>query len=565
MQDHNFHAVIEDACLRCHVAVETGHGREWSAGVQECRENKDFNESVTRTCKQLELVENGQPAESFYPPSAVESIHICGEYSFVEILFLSTEQVLRHAGALPHELGLPLASRLAEDGKTLLSGCYLRADDLPESVTWQTFNGFRRVRLFSNTHYQHSKKVLQPKDQIAPEQGAALVRLLDGRRAQKDQLRPCINKEDGPVLSELKSLMELKRKVEHMNTQRREAELELARRIQGSNPGEGLPEQAPIVDEIKKAALDKFSLSGADAANAPYNSTLRRQRRKTGGKAASEQPEAVSEASKAPTSKSGKASQSQAANEKPEDSEAQIRAALDHDKPMMKVALALKTLPECLPALDPRKCMSGVKLGNQCFAVAGRHHHVLHFLGFRVEGFKVVEVAITCGPIMLQAKRLLPSLKGMNEETMLQKRITLIEAIQELVQSKDLHKMEKKDRLRLYQLVASNDIPPSEQLKLSVVHLAAAEQARQMVNTKAVADLELYLGIIMPFPAEISDGWDFFSPTLGSVVMEAVGEAEEQDDSSGWGVLVKKEEATCAAAKAVVVQQTGDWQAGQGT
>ena len=143
---------------------------------------------------------------------------------------------------------------------------------------------------------------------------------------------------------------------------------------------------------------------------------------------------------------------------------------------------------------------------------------------------------------------------------MLTKRIALIEGIQELVHARDLGKIEKKERLRLFQLVSSNDIEPSEALKLNAVCVAAQEQARLMVTTKTQADLELFLAIVVPFNQEMSDGFDFFSPSMNSVVLEAVSLTEEPDDCSGWGALVKLEE---GAPKSGSDQHhpAGDWEA----
>ena len=84
----------ESACLRCHVAVTTGHGLEWSNGVERCQQDADFNRQVDDTCSQVALLESGKK-ESLkrYPnPSAVDSQQELGEISYLDIPFPTPEQ-----------------------------------------------------------------------------------------------------------------------------------------------------------------------------------------------------------------------------------------------------------------------------------------------------------------------------------------------------------------------------------------------------------------------------------------------------------------------------------------
>ena len=253
------------------MAVVTGHGREWDAGLIEAKMDAAFKEQLLETCSNLEKVENGEAAPEFHPPSAVDARHCIGEYSYVEVLYLSPEQILQHAGALPEELSLPLVQRLAEDGETILRGVYLKADDLPEDLSWQTWQSFRKIRMFSETSYLHSKKVLTPESQISANQGPSLVSMLERRRAAKDEARPLPAK-----LSELKSLKQLRVKATQLNISRRQQEKELASRIAAE--GGLAAEPIEIIDEAKKNALDKFRVDSADAVLVPEN--LRRKRRK---------------------------------------------------------------------------------------------------------------------------------------------------------------------------------------------------------------------------------------------------------------------------------------------
>ena len=395
VEERDFHPGFNDACLRCHVAVETGHGRDWRDGVQECAADTDFNSKIDATCKQLEYIEEGRnsEAETFHPPSALDSIHCVGEYSFVELLFLSEHQVLTHTGALPQEVGLAVATRLAEDGQSTIKGCYVRSDDLPDSVTWQVYNGFRKVRLFSDMSYSHAKKVLRPDNQIAAEQGSSLMAMLERRRAAKDEVRPtCTN------LATLKSLQDLKRKADKLEDVRRMQEMELSNKIATETGEADASGMEPAVDEARKAALSRFSVTKADAAAAPEN--IKKKRRlppKTGDKMqpAEKAPSEVSVSSAGKGSKTanppaGKSNQGSTTAEKDKLEDAHIKEALKHDPPMQKVCLALHTIPECIPALNPHKCMGGAKLGNQCFAVVTSSSVLFTDICCKLGGFAAV-------------------------------------------------------------------------------------------------------------------------------------------------------------------------------
>ena len=96
---------------------------------------------------QLQKLEDGQDVKQFHPPSSVQSRQLCGEVSYVKTLFLDSDQVLKFTGAQPQHLGLHPATRTAEDGVTILTGYYIRADDLPEDMTWQTYQGLRKARV----------------------------------------------------------------------------------------------------------------------------------------------------------------------------------------------------------------------------------------------------------------------------------------------------------------------------------------------------------------------------------------------------------------------------------
>ena len=142
---------------------------------------------------------------------------------------------------------------------------------------------------------------------------------------------------------------------------------------------------------------------------------------------------------------------------------------------------------------------------------------------------------------------------------MLAKRIAVIESIQDLVQAKDLRRMDKTERLKRYQLLKANDVEPSEELKVSVVRVAAEEHARKMCESLQDADLQLFLSIIKPFTDD-AVAFDFFHPTLASIVAEAVSSSEDPDVAmAGWGALVKYELREDNEAQD---QNTADWEAG---
>ena len=364
----------------------------------------------------------------------------------VELLHWGTElcatALLRHAGALPEELGLKIVQRLAEDGESVLRGCYVGSDDLPENLSWQAWKGFRKIKLYSQTSYDHSKRVLSPENQISANQGGALLSMLERRRRTKDDSRP------SPVkLSEVKSLSQLRDKAMQLNNQRKVAERELASRIAAES---GVPDSSAsqtVVDEQKKAALDRFSLEAADAVKQLENPSKRKRRKQAGSEAGI--------STRGGKSKNGEDDDKDKEMELEKDKEEQedtITAALAHDPPMLRVALFLRALP---------------------------------------------------------------SMKGEPEESMLVKRVTLIESIQDLVQAKDLRRMDSMDRMKRYKLLQDNDVVPSEALKIFVVRVAAEDHARRMCEDRTEADLDLFLSIVTPFKVDEPGGWDFLPSDLG--------------------------------------------------
>ena len=140
-----------------------------------------------------------------------------------------------------------------------------------------------------------------------------------------------------------------------------------------------------------------------------------------------------------------------------------------------------------------------------------------------------------------KAKRLLPSLGDSNEATTLRKRIGLVEAIQELVQCRDLSRMPDDDRQKFCALLAANDIEPSAQLKAKIISAAAARQARAMMASRAGPDLQAYLDIVLPFCRSECVGFNYFEPTMNCAVLETLGSGMEQLDFGGALALVKAE------------------------
>ena len=215
-QERDFHPQ-HLACPRCHLAVVTGCGVEWPEGVQRCKEDPEFEGKVREAVENLSHIEAGEPEKKqvYTPPSAVDTRMLCGEMCYVDVLFLSPQQVLRYTGGTPESLGLVVCERIGEDGVSRIRGCYIRADDAPSDMSVMTWLSFRRVRLFSEASTLHSKKALQPQNQIQAEQGTAMLSLMEKRRVAQDEGRPDVTK-----LNDLKSLADLCKKVAQQGRQK---------------------------------------------------------------------------------------------------------------------------------------------------------------------------------------------------------------------------------------------------------------------------------------------------------------------------------------------------------
>ena len=136
----------------------------------------------------------------------------------------------------------------------------------------------------------------------------------------------------------------------------------------------------------------------------------------------------------------------------------------------------------------------------------------------------------------------------------------MIEGIQKLVECKDLRKIEEKDRLKLYQLLHTNDVEPSDSLKMKMIIVAAEDQAKVMVASNKPDDMTLLLNILMPFTSEQCEGFDFFKPTLNCLVLEALAHiiAQDQDEAmNSWAIMVKEDVPTDVSQEKVET----DWQA----
>ncbi|CAE7640103.1 unnamed protein product [Symbiodinium sp. CCMP2456] len=424
---------------------------------------------------------------------------------YVDILFLSPAQVLRYTGGTPQSLGLPIIQRTAEDGQTLLHGCYLSASDPPEDISVMQWLSFRRVRLFCETSTLHAKKALQGHNQIQAEQGSALLTLLEKRRVAQDEGLPAVGK-----LSDIKTLTELRDRVSKRDEQKRAQEEKISEAL--ALAGLDAPPEPPveIVDEEKKTRLQAFAVDTAEAGPAARAAApAPKRRRKTPASAAgvSEFSQQESNPPRSRASKVSKADEESGVGGSKQDDEF-IRQALAHDLPMMKVALYLQTVPDCLKCLNPTQAMLGIKLGNQTFA----------------------------------AKRLLPSIQDEGLAKLLTRRCALMEAIKDLVQTKDLRTLNPEELKKRYQLLKSDPegslVVPTDSLKLKVLTAAVSAQSKHMVETMSDGAILDFLNMVTPFATHCA-GFDYFAPTMKDTILEAIARVDPGVGS--WDMMAKEE------------------------
>ena len=349
----------------------TGCGVEWPEGVERCKDDPAFNERVEEALQNLVHVEDGEPEKKrvYNPPSAVDTRLCCGEMTYVDVLFLSPQEVVRHTGGTAESLGLSICERTAEDGQSRIKGCYIRADDAPKDMNVMTWLSFRRVRLFCESSTLHAKKALQPQNQIQADQGSAMLTLMEKRRVAQDEGRPEVGK-----LHELKSLAELCAKQALKDDKKRQKEELISQALVAEGLNEPDPQPAEPVDQEKLSRLQAFQVDSAEAGPAPISEPVRKRKKQPpsnagvsdAGVSGAGRSKAASKQGSAKVSQPGKSDGPSAGPAQEPDT---ILEALAHDRPMQKVALYLQTLPECIMQLSPSQAMQGVKLGNQTFAV----------------------------------------------------------------------------------------------------------------------------------------------------------------------------------------------------
>ena len=114
------------------------------------------------------------------------------------------------------------------------------------------------------------------------------------------------------------------------------------------------------------------------------------------------------------------------------------------------------------------------------------------------------------------------SLGDSAEATTLQKRIGLVEAVQELVQCRDLLRMDPEELDKYYQLLAAHDVEASMDLKMKVIAAEAQKKVRAMLFSKKEEDMRSYLEVIIPFNKTECQGFSYFQPTFNCAVLETL-------------------------------------------
>ena len=349
-------------------------GREWDE-IQRIKSDAAMRANLESITARLAQIEEGNEDELplFQPQASVISRQCVGEMSYIETLFLSAEQIERWCNVPYQSLGVLLSERFAEDNETIIRGAYVRSDDLPPEMTWQEFQGLRKVRFYRDTAGVHSKHIMDRKEQIGESQGNDMVSMLQRRAQKREPDRP-----HPAFLADLQSLRGLQTKANALEAKKKLKEEELAKRLQEQTGGDESPEVAEdVVDEKKLEKLKRFSMANAEAAPVAAVSAAAAAARVTGTKKRGKQPPAPSEVSAGKVSASvaskksgGNPSEVMSQKPLPLDlmDQAVIKQRLIHDPAMKSVALYLQAIPDCLMKLSIPRAMEGQRLGNSTAA-----------------------------------------------------------------------------------------------------------------------------------------------------------------------------------------------------
>ena len=107
-------------------------------------------------------------------PSSVSNSFSMQETLYVEVAFLSNDELLKYVGATAKGLGLQLEERPGLDGVTPLRGVYVSLKDLPPSMKMTDVMSLTKVQLSMKRDLMHSEHLLQPDAQMHQSQGLAL-------------------------------------------------------------------------------------------------------------------------------------------------------------------------------------------------------------------------------------------------------------------------------------------------------------------------------------------------------------------------------------------------------
>ena len=137
-------------CLVCVTAVESGTATPWEEGsaLYLAKSSPEYNKTVDQCACAYEKL----PAEAlprFGVPETVESTQQLGSMSYVELAFLSEDEITSLTGCTAEQLGQTVFLRLAEDGVTEISGVYVNFADVGDAVPWPEVMAWRKVRFFS--------------------------------------------------------------------------------------------------------------------------------------------------------------------------------------------------------------------------------------------------------------------------------------------------------------------------------------------------------------------------------------------------------------------------------
>ncbi|CAE7475678.1 unnamed protein product [Symbiodinium sp. CCMP2592] len=465
----------DDACGICFTAITSGFDVDYVDAMARYnskeKANKPFVKDVDKSCDRLARLEADEELEYFDPPSSVKAVQLISESMSIECLFLTECQLVKLIGLTSSALKLEKVNRLSECGRKVVVGFYVRFDDLPDDIRERDLLGLRKVKWELKFVGQHDKEILQPSRQLRLAQGADVLPGVAARMPDRSAPNPL------ELLASMPTISSLRKKAADLEEKRRKKDVELAAKLEVDDDGNPVD----IADEDSDEPRMKGALSsGLGTTTIDRDAGLTRKRKKGASVKADAQ---------APKRATGSLRGDDAQAQSQSQSQDEIKAALNHDPELCKVALKLGNVPDSLTNFTVRRALEGAKMGNACTG----------------------------------ATRLLDKLgEGSKEGRSLSRRIAAVQAAQLLATTADLATLPYEERISKYVLVGATGSAIPLLIKVKVTVAEVSEAVKGFVTDGAAAKLQGIVSMLILCKGSVEEEWSFTKPTFAHVVTEAM-------------------------------------------